>query len=65
MATLARQYREMAANAVAEAEATSLENVKKLHLQSAARLNQIAQDLDLVAEAKERNDAVKASTTRD
>lgn len=61
MAILPLQYRDMAQKARAAAETETLANAKKLHLQSAERLERMADDLELVAEAKSRNDAAKAA----
>lgn len=60
MVDLSHQYREMAAKARAAAETAPLQNVKKLHLGSAERLEEMAQALEFVAQAKGRNDAAKA-----
>jgi hypothetical protein len=59
MTDLSHQYREMAALARSSA-ASALENVKRLHLQSADRLDQIAHGLERVTRAKSRDEAAKA-----
>ena len=59
MTTISDQYRQMAARARAEADAATLLNVKRLHLQSAEQFDQIAQRLEGASEAKARNDAAK------
>ena len=60
MTDLSHQYREMAALARSSAASAALENVKRLHLQSADRLDQIAHGLECVTRAKSRNEAAKA-----
>ena len=61
MITQSDQYREMAAKARSEAQGAGLPNVREIHLRSAERLDQLAQSLDGVAEAKARNEAGKAA----
>lgn len=60
MADLSEHYREMAAGARAKADLASLENVKTIHLRSAERLEEMAEAVEFVAQAKDRNDAAKA-----
>ena len=57
-------YREMAAKARRDAEAAALPNVRQLHLQSAERLDEIAQGIERVAQAKTRNDVAKQALLR-
>lgn len=64
MSTSLDQYREMAVKARADAAATTLPNVQQLHLASAARLDQMARQVESVAEAKSRNEAAKLLQTR-
>lgn len=64
MSTQADQYREMAAAARSQAEAAQLPNVQQVHMRSAERLDQMAQNLDNVAKAKIRNDAAKNAASR-
>ena len=61
MSTQSDQYRDMAAKARSDAEGADLPNVQQIHLRSAERLDQLAQSLDGVAEAKARNEAGKAA----
>lgn len=61
MSTQSDQYRAMAAKARSEAKGAELPNVQQIHLRSAERLDQLAQSLDGVAEAKARNEAGKAA----
>lgn len=49
----------MAEKARSEAAAASLPNVRKMHLQSAERLEQIISRLESVAQAKSRNEDAK------
>ena len=62
MSTVSDQYREMAAKARRQAEDAELPNVRLRHLRSAERLDEIAQGIERVAEAKSRNEAAKATT---
>ncbi len=66
MSVLSEQYRQMAARARLDAEAAQLPNVQQSHLRSADRLDEMAEAVESVAEAKARNDAAKLAedTTR-
>ncbi|MEA1070908.1 hypothetical protein [Sphingomonas sp. LY160] len=59
MSGVVDQYRRMAEEARIYAEAASLPNVRRMHLQSAARLDEIIAGLERVAEAKVRNENAK------
>ena len=59
MTDLAEQYRLLADRARADAEDAFLPNVRRLHLQSAERLEQLIRGLDSTADAKMRNDRAK------
>ncbi len=59
MSVLSEQYRQMAARARSDAEAAQLSNVQQLHLRSADRLDEMAEAVESVEEAKARNDAAK------
>jgi hypothetical protein len=61
MSTQSDQYREMAAKARSEADASELPNVRQVHLRSADRLDQLVQSIENVANAKVRNEAGKAA----
>jgi len=63
MSTMLDQYRQMASKARSEAAAAKLPNVRQVHLKSADRLDQIAQGLENVAQAKARNEAAKVTAT--
>jgi len=60
MSTVLDQYRKMASKARSDAAAAKLPNVQQLHLASAARLDQIAEQIESVARAKSRNAAATA-----
>lgn len=60
MSTLLDQYRQMASKARSDAAAAELPNVRQIHLASADRLDQMAQQIESVALAKARNEAAKA-----
>ena len=53
----------MADKARSEAAAASLPNVRKMHLQSAERLEEIISNLEKVAQAKVRNEDAKRDAT--
>ena len=59
MSDVIDQYRRMADKARSDAAATSLPNVRKMHLQSAERWDEIVSGLESVAQAKVRNDTAK------
>lgn len=64
MSYLSDHYRQMAAKARSDADATVLPNVKQLHSRSADRLDQLVQGIEKVAEAKSRNEVAKDATLR-
>jgi hypothetical protein len=55
------QYRRMADKARSEADAATLPNVRQLHLRSAARLDEIVAGMEMVLQAKLRNEDAKHS----
>ncbi len=59
MSDVIEQHRKMANRARLDAAAASLPNVRKMHLQSAERLEEIIAGLESVAQAKIRNDNAK------
>ena len=59
MSVVIEQYQRMADKARLEAAAASLPNVRKMHLQSAERLDQIVFGLEKIAQAKVRNEDAK------
>ena len=59
MSVAIEQYQRMADKARSEAAAASLPNVRKMHLQSAERLDEIVSGLERVALAKVCNEVAK------
>lgn len=63
MSSVSDEYRRMAAQARLNADMALLPNVKKLHLESAERFDQLAEQIENVAKTKARNDAANLADT--
>jgi hypothetical protein len=55
------QYRKMADKARSDADAAALPNVRLLHLRSAARFDEIVAGMEMVLQAKLRNENARQS----